>query len=107
MMCHRTGLPRHDISWYLFPTHSKDSLMQRIQYMEPSAGIREKWQYNNFMFMMQGLVVEKLTGKSWEDNIREKIFTPLGMNNSDVSLGEWTKSGDEALGYDVKDDSIH
>jgi CubicO group peptidase (beta-lactamase class C family) len=106
MMCHRTGLPRHDISWYLFPTHSKDSLMQRIRYMEPSAGIREKWQYNNFMFMMQGLVVEKLTGKSWEDNIREKIFTPLGMNNSDVSLAEWTKSSDEALGYDVKDDSI-
>ena len=106
MMCHRTGLPRHDISWYLFPTHSKDSLMQRIQYMEPSAGIREKWQYNNFMFMMQGLVVEKLTGKSWEDNIREKIFAPLGMNNSDVSLGEWTKSSDEALGYDVKSDSI-
>src|SRR5664279_3241029 len=106
MMCHRTGLPRHDISWYLFPTHSRDTLMQRIQYMEPSAGIREKWQYNNFMFMMQGAVVEKISGKSWEDNIREKIFTPLGMNNSDVSLGEWTKSSDESFGYDVMKDSI-
>lgn len=106
MMCHRTGLPRHDVSWYLFPTHSKDSLMQRIQYMEPSAGIREKWQYNNFMFMMQGVLVEKITGKSWEDNIREKIFAPLGMNNSDVSLSEWTRSSDEAFGYDVKNDSI-
>ena len=106
MMCHRTGLPRHDISWYLFPTHSRDTLMQRIQYMEPSAGIREKWQYNNFMFMMQGAVVEKISGKSWEDNIREKIFAPLGMNNSDVSLGEWTKSSDESFGYDVMKDSI-
>ncbi len=106
MMCHRTGLPRHDISWYLFPTHSRDTLMQRIQYMEPSAGIREKWQYNNFMFMMQGAVVEKISGKSWEDNIREKIFTPLGMNNSDVSLGEWIKSSDESFGYDVMKDSI-
>ncbi|MFI5186205.1 MAG: serine hydrolase [Chitinophagales bacterium] len=106
MMCHRTGLPRHDISWYLFTTHSRDTLMQRIKYMEPSAGIREKWQYNNFMFMMQGALVEKLTGKSWEDNIREKIFLPLGMSNSDASLAEWTKSSDEAFGYDVKNDSI-
>ncbi len=106
MMCHRTGLPRHDLSWYLFPTHSRDTLMERIQYMEPSAGIREKWQYNNFMFMMQGAVVEKISGKSWEDNIREKIFAPLGMSKSDVSLGEWTKNSDEAFGYDVKDDSL-
>lgn len=106
MMCHRTGLPRHDLAWYLFPTNSMDTLMQRIQYMEPSAGIREKWQYNNFMFMMQGAIVEKLTGKSWEDNIRERIFVPLGMDSSDVSLTEWTKSSHEAFGYDVKDDSI-
>lgn len=106
MMCHRTGLPRHDVSWYLFPTHSRDTLIQRIQFMEPSAGIRVKWQYNNFMFMMQGALEEKLTGKSWEDNIREKIFLPLGMNNSDASLGEWTKSSDEAFGYYVKSDSI-
>jgi CubicO group peptidase (beta-lactamase class C family) len=65
MMCHRTGLPRHDFSWYFFPSGSRDSLLQRIQYMEPTAGLREKWQYNNFMFMLQGLMVEKLTHQRW------------------------------------------
>ena len=65
LMCHRTGLPRHDYSWYGFPSSSRDSLMKRIQYMEPSAGIREKWQYNNFMFLLQGMITEKITGKSW------------------------------------------
>ena len=106
MMCHRTGLPRHDISWYLFPSHSRDSLLTRIQYMEPSAGLREKWQYNNFMFMALGAIVEKITGKPWEENIREKLFTPLGMTNSDVSLADWTKSNEESLGYEVEKDSI-
>ena len=106
MMCHRTGLPRHDISWYLFPSHSRDSLLTRIQYMEPSAGLREKWQYNNFMFMTLGAIVEKITGKAWEENIREKLFTPLGMTNSDVSLADWTKSNEESLGYEVEKDSI-
>ncbi|HEX5154258.1 MAG TPA: serine hydrolase [Parafilimonas sp.] len=106
MMCHRTGLPRHDYSWYLFQSHSKDSLMQRIQYMEPSASLREKWQYNNFMFLLQGIVTEKITGKSWEDNIREKIFKPLGMDSADVSLDEWRQSNNAALGYQVKKDSV-
>ena len=73
MMCHRTGLPRHDASWYFFPSDSKDSLTRRIQFMEPSAGIRQRYQYNNFMFMLQGNIVEKVSGRSWEANVAEKI----------------------------------
>ncbi|QEC67089.1 serine hydrolase [Panacibacter ginsenosidivorans] len=106
MMCHRTGLPRHDYSWYYFSTQSRDSIMQRIAYMEPSAGLREKWQYNNFMFFLQGVVTEKLTGQSWEDNIKEKIFKPLGMDSATVSIDEMQKHGDIAVGYGLKNDSI-
>jgi CubicO group peptidase (beta-lactamase class C family) len=106
MMSHRTGLPRHDLSWYFFSSMSVDSLMQRVQYMEPTYGIREKWQYNNFMFAAQGAVVEKLTGKSWEDNIKQNFFIPLGMTRSDVSIPELERSDDIATGYEVKKDSI-
>lgn len=105
LMCHRTGLPRHDYSWYLFTTKSRDSLVQRIQYLEPSAGVRERWQYNNFMFLTQGVITEKLTGKSWEDNIREKIFLPLGMTRSNLSVTALEKDTDASLGYTVKKDS--
>jgi len=106
MMCHRTGLSRYDYSWYFFPSRSKDTLMQRMQYMEPSEPLRRKWQYNNFMFMLQGVVAEKLSGKSWEENIREKLFEPLGMSNSNVSLAEWKQAKDLAVGYNLKHDSI-
>ena len=106
MMCHRTGISRYDYSWYYFPSASRDTLMQRIQYMEPSEPLRRKWQYNNFMYLLQGVVVEKLTGKSWEDNIRERLFEPLGMTNSNVSLSEWMKAKDIAVGYGLKQDSI-
>jgi CubicO group peptidase (beta-lactamase class C family) len=105
MMCHRTGLPRYDYSWYIF-TSSRDSILKRIQYMEPSAGVREKWQYNNLMFLGQGMVVEKLTGRSWEDNISDKIFKPLGMDESGFSIKDLQKSGDASLGYGLKRDSV-
>ncbi|HEY1115552.1 MAG TPA: serine hydrolase [Chitinophagaceae bacterium] len=105
MMSHQTGLPRHDISWYLFPTASRDTLLQRVHYQEPTAGVREKWQYNNFMYMAQGVVIEKLTGKSWEENVKEKIFIPLGMTRSNFSVLDLPKSDDASLGYGLRGDS--
>ncbi|MBB5622258.1 CubicO group peptidase (beta-lactamase class C family) [Pedobacter cryoconitis] len=105
MMSHRTGLSRFDMSWYLFNTSSTDSLLKRIKYMEPNAGLREKWQYNNFMYMAQGALIEKLTGKSWGDNIKEKFFIPLGMTHSNVSIPELLKSEEISTGYGVKPDN--
>lgn len=106
LMCHRTGLPRHDVSWYLFSSHSKDSLIQRIQYMEPNTGLRQQWQYNNFMFLLQGVIAEKITGKSWEDNIKERFFTPLGMTRSNTTIQEMKQASNASFGYDLKDDTI-
>lgn len=106
MMCHRTGLPRHDYSWYLFNTSSRDSLLQRIKYQEPTAPLRQAWQYNNFMFLVQGMISEKLMGKSWEQNVKENIFTPLGMNSSNFSVHDLEKMSDASLGYVVYKDSI-
>ena len=106
LMCHRTGLPRHDYSWYLFNTASRDSLLQRIQYMEPTAAIRQTWQYNNFMFLLQGMIAEKITGKSWEQNIKEKFFIPLGMTSSNLTIKDLEKSKEPALGYNLYKDSL-
>ncbi|HMR90903.1 MAG TPA: serine hydrolase [Chitinophagaceae bacterium] len=106
MISHRTGLPRHDFSWYLFSSKSRDSLMQRIQYQEPSAGVRERWQYNNFMYLAQGVIAEKITGKSWEENIKTQFFSPLGMSQSNFSISDLEKAADYSFGYINKDDSI-
>ncbi|MBS1918951.1 MAG: serine hydrolase [Bacteroidetes bacterium] len=106
MMTHRTGLPRHDYSWYLFRSSSRDSLLYRIKYMEPTAGVRQIFQYNNFMFLLQGMITEKLTGKSWEENVKEKIFMPLGMNTSNFSIHTLEKATDASLGYAVVKDSV-
>jgi len=104
LMSHRTGLPRHDYSWYLFPTFDADSLMQRIKHQEPFTGIRQQWYYNNFMFLTQGVIAQRITGKSWEDNIRERFFKPLGMVRSNLTIDELEKSSNAALGYQTEKD---
>ena len=106
MMSHVTGLPRHDMSWYFFNSTSTDSLVQRVQYLEPTYGVRQRWQYNNFMYAAQGDLIEKISGKSWEENIRGLFFVPLGMSRSNVNIPEMEKADNIAIGYGLKKDSI-
>ncbi|MCK8479527.1 serine hydrolase [Psychroserpens algicola] len=106
LMRHSTGLPRHDGSWYYFPTHSKDSLLMRIKHHEPFTGIRQQWYYNNFGFLAQGVIAERITGKSWEDNLKDYFFVPLEMTRTNATIAEMKSSSNAAFGYEVKDDKI-
>lgn len=101
LMTHRTGLSRYDYSWYIFNSDSRDSLLRRVEYMEPNADLRTKWQYNNFMYLAQGMVAERMTGKTWEANIKEHFMTPLGMVRSNFDVNDMAGDPDASLGYTV------
>lgn len=105
MITHRTGLPRHDMSWYASPASRKE-LLERIEHLEPTAELRETFQYNNFMYLAQGMVIEKITGKSWEQNVKERILDPLGMNNTHFSVKEMMNAADKSYAYATIKDSI-
>ena len=104
MMTHRTGLPRHDLAWYLRPKTSRAELLKAVSQFEASAGLRETWQYNNFMYMAQGVLAEKLTQKSWEKLLQERIFTPLSMNGSKYTTADMLKADDYSLPYNYDDE---
>ncbi len=40
------------------------------------------WSYSNSGYVLLGAIIEKITGKPYEEVVKENIFTPLGMNNS-------------------------
>lgn len=106
LMSHRTGLSRYDYSWLLFNTANRDSIISRVKYMQPTAGVREKWFYNNFMFLAQGMIAEKITGKTWEQNIKEKFFNPLEMTRSNTSMATFKADSDASLPYIIEKDSL-
>jgi len=98
ILCHRSGLPRHDLSWYGAEA-SREELYQRIKHLEPNKPFRTAWQYQNFMFMLAGYLAEKIDGRSWEQQVQEKIFNPLGMTNSNLSIADMKKNPNSSLGY--------
>jgi D-alanyl-D-alanine carboxypeptidase len=41
-----------------------------------------KWKYDNTGYIVLGMLVEKITGKSWDVNLAERFTTPLGLTDT-------------------------
>lgn len=105
LLCHRSGLPRHDLVWY-GSDYSREEIYKKLQHLEATQGFRAGWQYQNLMFMTAGYLVERLAKKSWEKFIQERIFKPLGMTGSNLSVKAMEKVSDRAIGYQEKDAEV-
>lgn len=100
LMTHATGVGRHDLAWY-HRSASREELFALIPHLEMEAEPRTQFIYNNWMWLAVGLVAERLTGETWEKLVRERIFAPLGMTSSVLSVAEVRQSRDYALPYEV------
>jgi CubicO group peptidase (beta-lactamase class C family) len=105
LLCHRSGLPRHDLGWYNSEA-TREQLLERIQYLEPNRDFRTHFQYQNWMYMTAGYLAGYVQGTSWEAVVRERIFAPLGMTSSQFSVDESQSAPDFALPYDEKDGEV-
>jgi len=98
LLCHRSGLPRHDLVWY-GADFTRQELYDRLRYLEPSKPFRTTYQYQNLMFLTAGYLVEKVSNKTWEVFTKEKILLPLEMKASNFSITDLQKANDFSNGY--------
>jgi CubicO group peptidase (beta-lactamase class C family) len=81
LLAHRSGLDRHDAVWYRSGL-APGELIARLRYLRPSADLRERFLYNNLMYMVAWEVVARVTGGSWEEFVRRRILAPLAMSRT-------------------------
>ncbi|MGH7783135.1 MAG: serine hydrolase domain-containing protein, partial [Candidatus Binatia bacterium] len=93
LLTHRIGLERGDQLWYA-TAYSRDDVLRRIRYLEPSSSMRSKFGYQNIMFLAAGQIIPSVTGKSWDDFVTERIFTPLGMKETGTTIRTLSNSSD-------------
>ena len=105
MLSHRTGVTRHDLIWFKSPFTRKE-LFDRLKYLEPQEPMRTTFLYNNLMFAAVGQIIEMKSGKKWEDFVRERIFTPLGMGTTCYTIADMLKQPDFGVPFSEKRDSF-
>lgn len=86
VLTHTSGIP----SFTDFPDYrsteatptTPDKLVARFRDKPLDFQPGEKWKYSNSGYVLLGHLIEKISGKSYQDFVEENIFKPLGMNDS-------------------------
>ncbi len=57
-----------------------------------------RWEYSNYGFLLLGVVVERVSGESYYDYVREHVYEPAGMTSTDSSPEDQAVP-DRSIGY--------
>ncbi|HYE16211.1 MAG TPA: serine hydrolase, partial [Pyrinomonadaceae bacterium] len=86
LLSHRSGLATFggDLLWFE-STYPREEIIRRARYLKPTSSFRSRYGYQNIMFLAAGEIVPAVTGKSWDDFVRERFFAPLRMKRTTTS----------------------
>lgn len=98
LLCHRTGLPRHDAYWIYGPCTRKD-MVENLRNMQPAWPLRSQWCYQNTCYVALGMLIETVSGMTWEQFVQENILDPLGMKHTVFYLDAFLGAKNHAEAY--------
>ena len=83
IVSHRIGMETFQGDFMYWTSDlTSDQVIEKFGKLEPMYPLRTKWGYCNVGFLIAGKVIETVSGKTWAEVLKERIFTPLGMNRT-------------------------
>jgi CubicO group peptidase (beta-lactamase class C family) len=106
LLTHRSGLGLGAGDLMFFPDgadFTEKDLLSVFQYFEPTSAFRTQFDYDNLLYMVAGVVIERVSGTTWEQFVQTRIMQPLGMESSYAGLSLVTNKSSLASPHaDVK-----
>jgi len=86
LLCHRAGLEAN-YAWPLIAktgtvSQQRYAVVQRAATEKPKYAVGAEMHYSNLGYVIVGAMAEKVTGRSWEELMREQIFQTLRMTTA-------------------------
>jgi CubicO group peptidase (beta-lactamase class C family) len=70
-----------------------EEMVDYLRWLEPCWDLRERFHYQNHLFGLASLLVERVSGKPWGRVVCERIFEPLGMTRAYTAWREYERYG--------------
>jgi len=88
LLTHRSGLGLGEGDLLFTPTTSRSraDVVHALRYLKPATSFRSAFAYDNVLYPVAGQLIEAVSGQSWEDFVRQRIFAPVGMGDAAVSF---------------------
>jgi len=108
LLTHRSGmgLGEGDLLFWPHSTYTREEVIYRLRFMKPASSFRSHYAYDNLLYMTAGQIIPAVTGISWDDYVRQRIFTPLGMNHTNVSNAAFKPGDDYAFPHSPVDGKL-
>lgn len=86
LLVHRSGLGlgAGDLLWWPASTYDRKEIMRRLRYIKPATSFRSAYAYDNVLYLVAGEVIERVSGRTWEQFVQERILARVGMTASTV-----------------------
>lgn len=110
LLTHSSGIPNYTAFPGFFEEESRDpykpeEFIKKFQDKGLEFKPGEKFNYSNSGYFLLGVIIEKLTGKTYEAMLQDNIFTPLGMDDSGYD-NHGTIIKNRATGYEKNGNSF-
>jgi CubicO group peptidase (beta-lactamase class C family) len=108
LLTHRSGmgLGEGDLLFWPQSTYTRDEIIHKLRFMKPASSFRSHYAYDNLLYMTAGQIIPAVTGTSWDDYIRQNIFVPLGMMNSNTTTTAFKPGDDYAFPHSRVDGKL-
>lgn len=102
VMTHRTGIGGQVGTYFPNLGYDREDCYKMLALIKPAYSFRGAYQYNNSTFLIAEKIIEKVTGKSWEENLQERVFNKVGMKSSSANAEGYAASKNVATPHDYR-----
>lgn len=105
LLAHRTGLPSTDL-WTFMQGMTLAEQLSRLREVQPEASLRTRLIYQNTMYELAGLLIERLTGERWDHFLAHRLWHPIGMRETYGSRSQIPAIANQVLPYHYVGDEL-
>src|SRR5262245_506905 len=82
LMAQHSGMPAYAGDGMTFLGFPADYIVSHMKLIQPATSFRSEFAYVNNLFLVAGDLARATSGKTWAENVQQRVFDPLGMRSS-------------------------
>ena len=98
LLVHRSGLGlgQGDLLGWPPSDRTREEIVRAIRWLKPATSFRSAYAYDNVLYHVAALVIESVSGLTWEEFVSTRIIEPLEMSDTRVSRASTREGGNVA-----------
>lgn len=81
LFTHNLGLGNADFLW-IHGEFSDQEILERMAQMDLSYPFRGGYTYQNIMYLVAGMVIERVSGLEWAEFMKQRLYAPIGLQRT-------------------------